>query len=539
MAVMMCLGSILLKDVFTCEGCLWFSVGTEQDPSASTAMSSWNASNKETAQASLSAYTGTVKEALGLNSYQMPQSDIAEGCGVWVLHPHKWEEQPGKQIEFDVTVGSTPVVIEQGAAVATDGTLSVAPLTDPTISSSCKVSLGSDGMLRNFNQDNKVISVGNCNRVSYLSDSSSNPNAIAYKGRKAFGVVGLVVFFLIRAIQYFILFSGLGSKKEVERKDEEAGFWEERCITYSGRFWKWCMATFEFTFFSEFPGLVLLPLNALDFHEGCDQILTFRFNATLWMVGTVVAVFGAIFHSVDALLPVVNTDRNKFTQVKWPRVMFGVGVVLTLFIYSLKILYIMRMGFTFLLGFKLEWAFKFQFWPITQAICLDLFQLSAFCYFIFDKFFAAFVGYLKYYASDEMKRKQAGKLGKMFSKEAEICQMKYCKKCKKVLTQVYRCNDWCKCGTQQDDTDKEYTGEFEICGGQLVWSRGSYSTYCDKCGKIEGSANDQADTIKAQSKYEITLEQNRKKHLDEEISRAQQGGIENPVIGRAVAADSA
>lgn len=193
----------------------------------------------------------------------------------------------------------------------------------------------------------------------------------------------------------------------------------------------WSLLAYDFVFFSEFPGLLLLPLNALEFHEDCDQILTFRFSATLWMLGAGFAGFGAMFHLVNALIPVFrDPNSNWFAAEVWPRVMIGIGAFLTLFVAALKIVYIMRMGFSFALGLKLEWAFRFQFWPITQAVCLDMFQLSAFFFFIIDKFFNAYAGYLKYFASEEMKQTQAGRFAQFFSKKKITCDLQKCSACR-------------------------------------------------------------------------------------------------------------
>merc|ERR1711988_1762419 len=141
--------------------------------------------------------------------------------------------------------------------------------------------------------------------------------------------------------------------------------------------------------------------------------------------------------------------------------MVCVGAILAMFVTALKIIYMMRMGFSFAFGLKLEWAFKFQFWPITQAVCLDMFQLSAFFFFIYDKFFSFYAGYLKYFASEEMKKEQAGRVGKLFSKKVETCQVQLCSGCKckweyrDVVVDDVRC---CKCV----DFDSQKP---ETCGG--------------------------------------------------------------------------
>lgn len=527
MTVMLSFGGVLLKDVFTCEGCLWFDVGTEQSTSFSAASSSWNASTKETLQVSVKAYTGTVQEALGLNSYQKSNSDVADGCGMWVLHPRKWDEKPGKQIEFDVEVGSKTIVLEQGAAVTTGG-LSVAPLSNPGMDSSCRIGLGSDGQLRDFNHGSEVISVDKCNKVSFISDDSSHSTSLAYKGRNVFGILGVIVFLLVRIIQYFALFSGLATTSEVKiaKGDEETAGkdWQpsgqpmvvaavDKCFhnleRRCGRFWAWSFAAFDFVFFSEFPALILLPLNALNFHEDCDQILTFQFSATLWMVGTSFAVVGVIFHSADALLPVLYGARDENIVIIWPRMMFCVGVVLTLLVVSLKMIYILRMGFSFAFGLKLEWAFKFQFWPLSQAICLDMFQLSAFCFSFYDKCFAAFAGYLKYFASEPTKLKQAGKFGEAVRQKVDKCQVKICNTCNKVQqTGLVSVNNgqekgWeeCTCpATRIHDQGKpESEDKYRVCNGLFQCIDGEQR--CSKCKCPRHVVNSQEDRNGPQNRF--------------------------------------
>jgi len=485
MVVMVSFGGFLLNDVFNCDGCLWFAVGTDHELAGSASSSGWNSSSEEAIEGSVKVYSGTVRNALGFNSHQTPYSDFTESCGMWVFHPHKWDSQPGKQIEFDVGVGSTPLALEAGAALTSSGvTVPVAPLSDASVESSCKVSLGDDGQLRNYKQDNEVISVGNCNKVSYVSDTSSDSNAFAYKGRKVFGIIGLLVFLLIRVIQYFMLFSGLATmggvrlseEEEKQRKEEEGGasdvgeyclmFWCI-CLVEKGRWTNWYLAAYDFVFFSEFPGLLLLPLNALEFHGDCDQILTFRFNAVLWMLGAGFAAFGAVFHFVDALVPVCrDVNSNVFTAEIWPRVMLVVGAVLTLFVAALKIIYVLQMGITFAFGLKLEWAFSFQYWPIRQAVCLDMFQLSAFFFFIIDKFFNAYAGYLKYFASEETKQMQAGRFAKLFSRKVVTCKVPRCSECKADWFKMQSTERACQCPEAKSTmcgSEFEYVDGMNLC----------------------------------------------------------------------------
>lgn len=507
---MMSFGGFLLNDVFNCDGCIWFAVGTDHEASASASSSGWNSSGEEAIEGNVKVYTGTVRNALDLNSHQTPFSDFTEACGMWVFHPHKWDSQPGKQIEFDVGVGSQPLALEAGVAYTASGiTVPVAPLSDPSVESSCKVSLGGDGQLRNYQQGNEVIAVGNCNKVSYVSDTTSGSNAFAYNGRKVFGIVGLFVFLLIRGIQYFVLFSGLATrggvkpseeeekqrKKEAEEREQERTYRSESessglyeycltfwciCLAEQTRITNWYLLAYDFVFFSEFPGLLLLPLNALEFHGDCDQILTFRFSATLWMLGAGFAAFGAVFHLVDALIPVFcDVNSSVFTLEIWPRVMLIVGAILTLFVAALKVIYILQMGLTFAFGLKLEWAFSFQYWPIRQAVCLDMFQLSAFFFFVIDKFFNAYAGYLKYFASEETKQTQAGRFAQLFSKKVVTCETQVCNVCGKWWFHQYdHSQRLCECMDAQPTT---CGGEFGILDGRLL---------CKKC-RCDKSVHDQ------------------------------------------------
>jgi len=159
----------------------------------------------------------------------------------------------------------------------------------------------------------------------------------------------------------------------------------------------------------EFPSLILLPVTGLNFHDECSQILTFNFNATLWVIGTVFAGIGAAFYLADAVMSMcLAYGLGRRTPAVWSVIMFFVGMFLTCFVLCFKMIHIMRMGLSFAIGIKLEWLFKLQLWPVRKAVCLDLFQISAGSYFIFDKFFACVSGYLKYFAEDDEKKDMAG-----------------------------------------------------------------------------------------------------------------------------------
>merc|ERR1719399_483246 len=162
------------------------------------------------------------------------------------------------------------------------------------------------------------------------------------------------------------------------------------------------------------------------------------------------------------------------------------------------------MGFSFALGFKMEWAFRMQFWPLKQAVCLDMFQLSSFFYFIFDKGFAAFVGYLKFFASEEMKQQQAGRLGERFKKRADGCKMVVCSKCRKMYDDIlrdegyYKESEWKGCHCRECFNEKgqivTLCGDAVECGGQLQCDQeGSES--CCRCGKARDDVDKQRERI--------------------------------------------
>merc|ERR1712107_362924 len=71
------------------------------------------------------------------------------------------------------------------------------------------------------------------------------------------------------------------------------------------------------------------------------------------------------------------------------------------------------MGWTMAFNIKAEWAFDFQFWPVTVAVRLDLFQIIGFFFVIFDvAIFGPYTAYLKFLCDSEKKKKAAGKVGK-------------------------------------------------------------------------------------------------------------------------------
>merc|ERR1712176_1265733 len=85
-----------------------------------------------------------------------------------------------------------------------------------------------------------------------------------------------------------------------------------------------------------------------------------------------------------------------------------------------KINQLLQLGLSMLLNVKMEWAFKFKFWPLDLAVKLDLLQLSCFLFFTYDAFFSAYASYLKKIAANSTKIEQAGCLGKMFAQTIRI-----------------------------------------------------------------------------------------------------------------------
>merc|ERR1711924_85926 len=74
-------------------------------------------------------------------------------------------------------------------------------------------------------------------------------------------------------------------------------------------------------------------------------------------------------------------------------IMFVLGSVLTAFVVVIKIIQIMRYGFSMLFNVKVEWAFKIEFWPLQLAVNLDMLQLFCFLFFTYGLFFSAIVNY--------------------------------------------------------------------------------------------------------------------------------------------------
>lgn len=89
--------------------------------------------------------------------------------------------------------------------------------------------------------------------------------------------------------------------------------------------------------------------------------------------------------------------------------MFVLGSALTVFVVIIKVIQIMRYGFSMIFNVKVEWAFKFEFWPLKLAVSLDMLQLFCFLFFTYDLFFSAILSYYKYVADEDSRKEQVGR----------------------------------------------------------------------------------------------------------------------------------
>jgi len=418
MLTMLVFGGLLYKDVHSCEECLWFGVGVENEGNAKMASNLWQNGSAagDVAEVSASAYSGTVKKALGINSMQIPkESEIMDNCGVWVFHPKEWGSLPGEQVEFDVAIGETPVAVGGGVAATNAGGIRATPLSDASdTTASCRVSLGADGKLRNWKDGNSLIVDGNCNQVSYVDDKVESKVSTNYnnwdmessvRNRFIYGIVGFFVFIGMRLTQYAALFQALGSdNKPPESSDGCIG----TCMTGINGILFILFSVFDWSFYSQLPAMVLEPLTGLNFLGGCSAVMAFRFSPVIWMFATAFGCVGTVFHIVDIGFVACLGKKN----IIWMFIMFVVGLVLTAFVAAVKVVMILRYGFSMIMNIKVEWAFKFEFWPLNVAVNLDMFQLFCFIFFTYDLFFSALAGYFKYFASEHAKKKQAGDVGK-------------------------------------------------------------------------------------------------------------------------------
>jgi hypothetical protein len=417
MLTMLIFGGLLLKEVFYCDACLWFAVGTQHAGEVSTA-SNVGPGTSETVEVSAKGYTGTVQNALNFNSaMEVTKDTLGDNCGVWVLHPNHWKNQPGKQIEFDITVGETPVVLGGALGLAGDGSIRAKPLSDAQSESSCKVSLGDDGQLRNWVNSNELITDGNCNKVRWVDDtqdagSLSDTRDVddAILNRNKFGIIGLCVFITMRLVQYIALFQALGSESDDAMEETDGCI--HACFKAMSRFTGLLFAIFDWAFYSQFPALVLEPITGINFLDHCNAVMTLRFSPLIWLAAVIAGGTGLVFHVVDIFFAGLCEKKN----ILWQFIMFVLGSVLTLFVVVIKIIQIMRYGFSMLFNVKVEWAFKIEFWPLQVAVNLDMLQLFCFLFFTYDLFFSAIVNYYKYMADPDVRQDQAGWLGEKTKK---------------------------------------------------------------------------------------------------------------------------
>merc|ERR1711998_445148 len=127
---------------------------------------------------------------------------------------------------------------------------------------------------------------------------------------------------------------------------------------------------------------------------------------------------GIVFHIVDIFFAGLCERKN----ILWQFIMFVLGSILTAFVVVIKIIQILRYGFSMLFNVKVEWAFKIEFWPLQLAVNLDMLQLFCFLFFTYDLFFSAIVNYYKYIADEDDRTYQSGWLGEKMRKKAPAPQ---------------------------------------------------------------------------------------------------------------------
>lgn len=403
---MLTFGALVLLDVDHCKECLWFAVGTEHGSKMEVDANGIARNDTEPLLVNAQAYSGTVQNALGENAKLAAESsDITDACGIWVFHPNEWDlgsKTPGKQVEFDVQIGSAPV---GATGSVSDKAISAAPLSDANTDATCKVSLASDGQLRNWNNNNAILGIRNCNKVSYIDDRTvstmddmmnkrdisqdSAPNSHdVFKYRRLAGPIGLLIFSATRLLQYLSLYQFLSSEKKERYEPIDC---VETCVAKLGAYAGALLAFFDGVFYSQFPALVLEPLTGLNFMPTCGAIMSIQFNPTLWIIGVVLCAVGMILHLVDICVRGCTCGG----KILWQFIMLVLGGAMTAFVIFLKALLILRFGFGIFFNVKLEWAFDFRFWPIQMAINLDIFQIVSLAFFAFDLVFSAFTARLK------------------------------------------------------------------------------------------------------------------------------------------------
>mmetsp|Transcript_14021 Transcript_14021/g.22064 ORF Transcript_14021/g.22064 Transcript_14021/m.22064 type:complete len:508 (+) Transcript_14021:32-1555(+) len=412
---MMVYGGLFLKDAFGCEKCLYFAVGRVQEDYVETHSNyndyelSVNDQDPTALQVGAKGYTGTVQKILAKNSHA--QFAEAADCGIWVVHPDQWQEL-GSNIEYNVQVGETRIGAAGAARVTNqlDLETNLEPLSAQSTSAQCEVNIGTDSLLRNTAEDNKEISEGECKKVRYVDDKVEDAMIIEMEGlvyhRGKFAIAGSLLFIALRLLQYFTLFMTLGS--DASDNDNQQDDCCNLLVKCGKTVLQLIFAIFDYVFYTQFPLFVLEPLSGTSFAQDCDSILVFRFIPIWWIVAAVGSTVGFFVYFID--LCFLKNGCNKIGLV-WRVVKFIVGAILTTLAVVYKFFQIMQYGFTMAFNIKLEWAFQFKFWPLALAVKLDMFQIFALLFIVWDQAFGIFANYYKYIADEDDRQEAAGIFG--------------------------------------------------------------------------------------------------------------------------------